>query len=224
MENVFSLETDRFYQEILPDQERKVFASISAQGFRKALEIRSTFNNGCEPCFKPLFHHALIHSVEDFLIEACKSKSLHSEVIYSRSKNANRYPYVEYLSATGLQWHFKYCRQKRALAPQSSYRKERALFNDGLNLFFDFDTNTDGSTFYKLNSGKIFGILELGYFDSEPTFLQVVFPDTEYKRSVATLDLTSYLKKEFRSSEEHEEFISEQKTVTGLKKIARTGA
>jgi hypothetical protein len=50
--------------------------------------------------------------------------------------------------------------------------------------------------------------------------LRAIFPDAGYACSLETIDLTSYLLTEFRSFQEREEIIPEQKTTAGLKKTS----
>jgi hypothetical protein len=212
------------YQEVFSESERESMARLVAQGCRQAEQKRSMFKNQEAPCLGQALHLGLIASIEDTLMEACGSGVLPSKVLHCYSRKQNRFPYLEFMTPSGVRWHFKYSQNEGTLPRQSSYRMENAsLLNRQLSL--NFETLLDGTKYYKVNSGDVYAILVLGHKKLIPTFLKIIFPDSSYSIIDEAIDLTSYLKKEY-CTEAEEEVIIEQKIVSSLKKtgIFKTGA
>lgn len=214
-------------QALMPKQECKKLVSITARGFQEALDIRADhFTYGGEAWFSPHFHSLVTGCIEHQLRSACEAKQLQSHANCRRSKKRNAYPFMEYLSDTGLYWHFKYFKNSTKLPPVASFRSERALCNTSL--FLDFQENMDGTKYYRPDEGRAYAILAFGYSNSAPVFLQVVFPDAEYMHVAEAFNLTSALMAEFRliQKQAQEEIIPEPFNVAKIKKsaIAKQGA
>ncbi len=214
-------------QTLMPEQELKKLASITASGFQQALNIcAANFIYGGEAWFRPYFHRFVTGCIEHQLRSACETNELQSQATGCRSKKRNAYPYMEYLSKTGLYWHFKYFKNSNQLPPVASFRSERALYNT--NLFLNFQENMDGTRYYRPDEGKAYAMLAFGYSKFQPAFLQVVFPDAKYRHAVETFNLTPALMAEFRliQKQAQAEIIPEPFNVAKIKKsaIAKQGA
>lgn len=204
-------------QEIFPVDERQLLASLVAKGFQQTQQIRDSFVHGMASCFNQAFHGLLTASIEDLLMSACEAGLLRSHVSHCRSRKQNRFPYVEFVTSSGICWHFKYSPEKEVLPTQSSYRAANASLYNG-QLFLDFEKFRDDTKYYKPSSQDIFAILTLGHNKLDPTFLKILFPNYSYTHAEEEIDLTMYLMEAYSKQFAEEmlplEKVSEDKRLT----------